>query len=320
MGIGRIHDKIVLVTRKTALDELVERFNSRDHARFMLKNRGSSTDDIEAAHHVYYESLSRLRAAVPRDVRLQLIDRGFLPSFLFGRNDLIVTLGPDGLVVNTAKYLESQPILAVNPDLQRIDGVLLPFSVNDACDEIDLALHGACHHDSITMAVARLDDGQELHAVNDLFIGRRTHVSARYQMRFRGAEENQSSSGVIVSTGAGSTGWFRSVVTGAAGVAEGFIKPKHIGDMRERYRFDATAQELRFSVREPFVSRTSSAEMIYGSIGAGETLELVSQMPQDGVIFSDGVESDFLRFDSGTTARIGIAERKVNLLRPSDMR
>ena len=89
-----------------------------------------------------------------------------------------------------------------------------------------------------------------------------------------------------------------------------------VGLLRDRYRFPATADELRFCVREPFISRTSGAGIVTGQIGPGEILELTSQMPQNGVIFSDGVESDFLRFDSGTTARIGLAERRVCLVQP----
>ena len=49
-----------------------------------------------------------------------------------------------------------------------------------------------------------------------------------------------------------------------------------------------------------------------GNIRAGEKLEVVSQMPQDGVIFSDGVEADYLTFDSG--ARISVAEEKASLV------
>ncbi len=69
-------------------------------------------------------------------------------------------------------------------------------------------------------------------------------------------------------------------------------------------------------MREPFVSRTSTAEIIFGEIGPGQTLEIISHMPQNGVIFSDGVESDFLRFDSGAIASITIAEKKVSLVCP----
>jgi NAD kinase len=304
-------DKIVLVTRKTILEELVERFNTRAQARFLLERRGESFADIEAAHSVYHSALAGVKSAIPRGVRLQTIDRGFLPNFLFGPHDLVVTLGPDGLVVNTAKYLRDQPLLALNPDPKRMDGVLIPFTAEQAAKWLPPAIDGYLNVKHVTMAVARLDDGQALYAVNDLFIGQRTHVSARYRLTYRKKQENQSSSGIIVSTGAGSTGWFRSILTGASGVAAGFGAA---GKFRDKYRFDPTAEELRFSVREPFVSRVSTAQIVYGAVRAGESLEITSQMPHNGVIFSDGIEGDFLNFDSGRVSRVGVADRKLHLL------
>jgi NAD kinase len=304
-------DKIVLVTRKTVLEELVERFNTRSQAKFLLERRGESFADIEAAHATYHSALATVRASVPRGVRLQVIERGFVPNFLFGPRDLVVTLGPDGLVVNTAKYLRDQPLLAFNPDPKRMDGVLIPFRAEQAAKSLLPAIDGALKIKHITMATAQLDDGQSLYAVNDLFIGQKTHISARYRLTYRKRQENQSSSGIIVSTGAGSTGWFRSVLAGASGVAAGFGAA---GKFRDNYRFDPTADQLRFSVREPFVSRISKADLVFGTINAAEKLEVASHMPHNGVIFSDGVESDFLNFDTGRVAKIGVADRKVHLL------
>jgi hypothetical protein len=37
-------------------------------------------------------------------------------------------------------------------------------------------------------------------------------------------------------------------------------------------------------------------------------------MPQDGVIFSDGVETDYLAFDSGAIASISVADEKARLV------
>ena len=72
------------------------------------------------------------------------------------------------------------------------------------------------------MAQATLSDGQTLLAFNDLFIGRRSHASAFYTIEHAGQREVHSSSGVIVSTGAGSTGWLSSCYNMARGLsAEG---------------------------------------------------------------------------------------------------
>ena len=94
------------------------------------------------------------------------------------------------------------------------------------------------------------------------------------------------------------------------------MPPSPIEQLRNAYAFDATAERLCFSVREPFVTRVTSAEIVFGTIGPGQTLEIISHMPQNGVIFSDGVESDFLRFDSGAIASIAVAEKKVSLVCP----
>jgi NAD kinase len=307
---------IVVVTQKTALEELVERFNTLDQARFYIEHSGASFQEYQDAHDAYMRSLQQLREALPRGVRHQFIERSFLPNYLFETRALVAALGRDGLVVNTAKYLSGQLLVGFNPDPARIDGVLVRVPVGQAADVFALAQGGVVNSAAITMARAALSDGQSLHAVNDLFIGQRTHVSARYRLQYRDVQEDQSSSGIIVSTGAGSTGWLRSILTGAAGVVEAVSGPSPAHSVREDYRFDWDARHLVFSVREPFVSRASSAQLVFGRIPAGEELVITSQMPQNGVIFSDGVESDFLEFNSGRIARVSVADRKVRLVLP----
>lgn len=310
-------DKLVIVTRKTALDELIERFNTRDQARFYIEHMGGSFDEYQAAHDTYQRARESLRENLPRGVRSHWIDRSFLPTFTFGDSEVIVTLGQDGLVVNTAKYLHGQPLVAFNPDPQRIDGVLLPFTVGEANAALNLVLKGQALQREITMAQAILNDGQTLYAVNDLFVGARTHTSARYRLTQGDRSEDQSSSGIIVSTGAGSTGWLRSIVTGAAGIAAAFSESTEALAARDRYRFDWEARTLAFTVREPFISKTSGADLVCGWITPDSPLKIVSYMPQNGVIFSDGIEDDHLDFNSGAIAQIGLADRTLSLVVPN---
>jgi NAD kinase len=309
--------KVVVVTKKTALEELVERFNTREQAAFYIEHMGGRFEEYQDAHDVYQSALERLRASLPKGVRSHWINRSFLPTYTFDRSDVVVTVGPDGLVVNTAKYLDGQLLVALNPDPARIDGVLLPFQIRDASTAIGLAISGRKVWKEISMARADLNDGQTLLAVNDLFVGPKTHVSARYLLIHDGREEAQSSSGIIISTGAGSTGWYRSIVTGAAGIVESITGLEQVRAVRDQYRFDWEARYLVFSVREPFVSKTSGAELAHGRIEADAPLEIVSHMPQNGVIFSDGIEEDRLDFNSGTIARIGLADRTLRLVMPN---
>ena len=296
-------DRLVLVTRATPLQEAVARFATRDQARFVMeRSRVGSFSPLQSYEERFQAAREAILRAVPADVKVREVDREFLPNYAFGSGDLVATLGPDGLVVNVAKYLAGQPIVAFNPDPSRIDGVLVPFVAEQAPT---IFRRRAFRLRRLTMARVALADGQELHAVNDLFIGQRTHVSARYRLSYAGSAEDQSSSGIVVSTGAGSTGWYRSLVTGAAGLTDAEVPD---------YHWDAEAEELRFTVREPFVSRASSAGLIHGRLTHGETLEIASTMAQGGTIFSDGVEEDFLPFDSGATATVSVAERRVSLV------
>lgn len=309
-------DKIVVITKETPLEALIQRLNSRDQARFYIEHMGGDFSEYQAAHDAYRAAASALKDALPDGVRTHWIERAFLPNFTFGQGDLIVTLGPDGLVVNTAKYLSTQPLVALNPDPARVDGILLPFRIEEASNAIELARSGRGLLKRITMAKAELNDGQALHAVNDLFIGQKTHVSARYTLRQGDQVEAQSSSGIIVSTGAGSTGWYRSIVTGASGVMTSFVSDPEVQQARDKYRFDWEAKHLVFSVREPFISQVSGASIVHGQIKPEIPLVVVSQMPQNGVIFSDGVEEDFIPFNSGAIATIGLSEKKLHLVVP----
>lgn len=313
MAIGRV----VVVTKATALEGLIGRFNTREQARFYVEHMGASFGEYEAAHDVYHKSLDLLLGQIPAGVRLHMIDRSFVPTYTFGDGDLVVTLGPDGLVVNVAKYLADQPILALNPDRQRIEGVLVPFPVQAAASALRAGIGGELRARKVTMARIRLNDGQELHAVNDFFIGQRTHVSARYILAHGKKREPQSSSGIIVSTGAGSTGWLRSVVTGASRIAARTHAGVDLQTPKTECRFDWEAERLVYSVREPFISSTSRADLVFGEIEGGDSLTVVSQMAENGVIFSDGVEEDYVEFNAGAIATVGVAEKRLRLLVPN---
>lgn len=305
-------NKIILVRRKTRLDELIMRFNTIEQAKFYIEHLGADFSDYVAEHEQYNATINRAVEIISRLCRLQILDRVFLPNFIFGKNDIIVTVGQDGLVANTLKYLSTQPIIGVNPDPQRWEGVLLPFTVEELETVVLDVLRNKCSIQEVTMAKTTLSDGQSLYAVNDFFIGQKTHVSARYQIKYGNRSEQQSSSGIIVSTGLGATGWFKSILAGTAGIASGILKRTIAIDSDKNLHWDSAY--LYFSVREPFPSKRSNAGLVFGKITENEPLIIVSQMPENGVIFSDGIESDFLEFRSGMQATISLAEKKGRMV------
>lgn len=117
-------NKIVLVTRPTRLAELIARFNTASQARFYVEHLGADFSDYQREDENYQAARARVSATLETFGRVQTLDRALLPNFLFGPDDTIVVLGQDGLVANTLKYLNGQPVLGVNPDPARWDGQL----------------------------------------------------------------------------------------------------------------------------------------------------------------------------------------------------
>ncbi len=302
-------EKIVLVTRKTRLDDLVARFNTRAQAKFYIEHAGGDFSGYVDEHDTYQRALEVVRRAVSTGLKVQEMDRSLVPTYLFAATDFVVTLGQDGLVANAAKYVKGQPILAINPDHAHFDGKLLPFQPSSFRESLERALLGKARLRAVSMAEAKLQDGQRLLAFNDLFIGASTHVSARYRIRSGGRGEDQSSSGIIVSTGAGSTGWMSSIFNEAAGILA-FLGGGPVQPMRMEWE----DERLFFAVREPFASLQSQASIVAGLVSGETPLMVESQMPVGGVIFSDGTEADHLDFNSGAFARVGIAPEKANLV------
>ncbi len=304
-----MYKKLIIVTRKTRLQGLVERFNTRSQAKFYIEHAGGDFADYEREEDAYHRSLDILRRSLDFELPQQLVDRGLVPTFQFQKNDLVVTLGQDGLVANTAKYVGNQPIIAVNPEPSRFDGVLLPFAPDQARKAVVNVMEAKAKIQEITLAEVVLKDGQRLLAFNDLFIGARSHISALYRIACNQKSEIQSSSGVLVSTGAGSTGWISSAFNMAAGLAR-FCG----GTPGKAIRLPWEDRRLLYVVREPFLSRHSQAAIVAGMLRPGEELSLESLMPSGGVIFSDGMEADFLNFNSGASAQVRAAEQRARLV------
>ncbi len=303
--------KIILVTRKTRLEDLIIRYNTIQQAQFYIEHMGNDFSDYLKEDQTYHEAVSRIMEELPEIGRVQIVQREYLSNFIFGPNDIIVAVGQDGLVANVMKYLDSQPLIGINPDAARWDGVLLPFGPADAGKIVQEVVRNIRKYHEVTLAQAQLNDGQKLYAVNDLFIGQRTHTSARYTLTVNDKAEQQSSSGIIVSTGLGSTGWLKSIITGANGIAaaaQGNTK-------RPGYKpMQWNADYLYYSVREPYPSKWTGADLVFGKIDARNRFQVISQMPSNGVIFSDGLENDYLEFNSGMEANVTIADKRGHLV------
>jgi NAD kinase len=267
-------------------------------------------DQIQEEDLNYQHCLQKLLTEVETDYPVKRIGRDLVANFDFQRCVAVVVFGPDGLVANVAKYVGDVPIIGVNPDPLTNDGILLPFNVDDVRSIVNQTIKRKSRTRPVTLAEVNTNDGQRMLAFNDFFVGCKTHTSARYTVELNLKTEAQSSSGLIISTGAGSTGWMSSVFNMADRIGTTFGNSKSV----HRPEMKWEDSRLLWAVREPFVSRHSSAEMVGGAIEQRQELVVGSQMDGNGVIFSDGIERDFIEFNSGSIAAFKVSNQRAQLV------
>lgn len=289
--------RAVFVTRETDYDRLLARHATRGQAKFFLDTRGQDIDALEDRHRQLHATLHAARAAVPSDWRQAMVARADLDRFLFGPEDVIIVVGQDGLVANVAKYLDGQPVLGLNPAPDLYDGVLVRVPLARLAPLLPATVAGGAPAERRTMVEARLDSGERLLALNEVFVGHRSHQSARYRIACREAAENHSSSGLIVASGTGATGWARSI-----------MKSTH-----ETVGLDPQERAVAFFVREPFPSVATGTTLRAGKLTEAP-LAVTSRMNDGGVIFADGIEQDFLAFDWGRGVTLGPAAQTLHLI------
>jgi hypothetical protein len=287
--------RAVLVERPTEYSELLARHGTREQARFFLHARDRTLEEVEGRHRALTAARATVLAAIPADWRRAAAPRPELDRFLFEPDDVIVVLGQDGLVANVAKYLAGQPVIGLNLE----PGVLVPHLPEAAADLLADVAAGRAALQRRTMAAARLDDGQQLLALNEVFVGHASHQSARYTLALGERAERQSSSGLIVTTGTGATGWAASI-----------HRERHSGLALPAPEDD----RLAFFVREPWPSAWTGTSLEEGELGAGAVLSVQSEMNDGGVVFGDGIEGDRLELAWGRRVQVGVAAAKLRLV------
>lgn len=263
-------------------------------------------DQIRSSSSRINAAIRTVQSIIPNDWRRVSIRRDDLANFLFEPDDIVVCVGQDGLVANAAKYLTfNQPVIGINPEPGVNPGVLVPWQSAEFEEAFEYAIHKE-YTDPRGMVEAVCDNGQTLVCLNEVFIGHRSHQSARYYIEANHLTERQSSSGVICFTGTGATGWASSCYQTYSS------HPPDMPSPQDKY--------LGFFVREPWQAGMYGATIRAGVISAGTEFMIRSEMEEGGVVFGDGIELDYMELSYGRVVVVKPSAQQLNLVIPSAAR
>jgi hypothetical protein len=289
--------RAVLVHRTTEYEELVARHGTHGQAAFFLASRGRDIEEVAARHRRTHQALAQVAAAIPLTWRQARVERGDLDRFLFAPEDRVLVVGQDGLVANVAKYLTGQPVIGIDTDPGRNPGVL----VRHRPEHTAALLTATASVEELTMVEAVSDDTQRLVALNEIYLGAAGHQTARYRLGLEddgGVVEAQASSGVLVGTGTGATGWLRSVWQ----------------ERGARVRLPApTEDRLLWFVREAWPSPATGTSLVAGELAAAHRLRVTAESERL-IAFGDGMESDALELTWGQSVDIQVCADRLRLV------
>ena len=269
-------------------DELVRKYDAE----------GVNKDDIISSHERQKKALSDMRDAFRESMFISADD---LTRETAGRAGLVIALGGDNHFQYVSHFLADTPIIGVNYDPASSEGAVIYFS---PCAEHlrDMLLSDTFSVEEWTRLQAEINGMPIMPATSEYFLGEEQRKDmSRYVTEFHGMAEKQKSSGVVVATGAGSSGWHNS--------ASGHIHPA--GKIFPT--IDAVAE---FIVTEPYKGRLTHYSMLQRTMGEDDVLVVKSLNDSRGIVTSDAIE--VYPFEIGATAVVRVWPASLKVVKPGD--
>jgi len=228
-------------------------------------------------------------------IKFDFVIREKLNKKLFHNKDLVIAVGGDGTYLNSSHFILDKTLLfGVNSDPPYKEGFFMGATKNDFEAKLKMILKGNFKIKKLHRLEADISRKkiQEL-ALNEFYIAcEKSYYTARYYLTVRGARERQKSSGILVSTAAGSYAWIKS----AGG------NTLQLGSDRFQYL-----------VREPYCGRTAAkCSLVNGILEKNEKLIIEFEIGR-GVIIADSTEKEH-KFDAGKKVTIEVSKKPLYVI------
>ncbi len=287
--------KILIVAKESKYEWERKKFGL-SHEEIVKKYgaEGANLEAILKSHESQTASKAKLMQLLP-DADITSISG--IKRRIFGY-DLVIAFGGDNSFQYVSHYVGETPIMGINSDPSRSVGALCAWSVSNLADAIN-AINSAKYaiENWITLQ-AEIDGVPLMPATSEYFFGedRRKDMS-RHVMIYRGKRFEQKNSGIVIATGAGSTGWYDS--------AGRYI-------FQKSNKVPKTEQRAVFVITEPYHPKAD--DVLAGELLPGEELVLYSLNDAKGYATADSWEEyDFSR---GKKAVIKISDKPLRVVVP----
>lgn len=264
-------DKVLVVYKKSTFDLYTnEEFNP--NVKRLIDEGHVSVKNLKKSHDIHKTTVDNIIEVLSNKVvQLDVIFRGELKQI--EDYNLVITTGGDGTILETSKYVKNTPILGVNSDPSGSVGFFTGATKDDFEKKIDEIINDSINRLDISR-IKLILNGEPIRelVLNDILI---THTipaaTSRYIIRLNGIEENHRSSGLWISTAAGSTAAIRS----AGGM------PMPINE-----------DKFQYMIREFYDRGSKKYKLLSGICNFTENLEIISQM-RLGRFYIDGPYFDY---------------------------
>ena len=276
--------KILIVAKQSKYEWEKQKFNlSHDELVKKYSKERANLPAILESHEKQLHVREQFKNVMP-DSTMCFMDQ---TSYYLNKDefDLVIVLGGDNSFTYVSHWLTDTPVLGVNSDPERSVGCLTRWSINDDSDIFDMVEMLDFNEYDIqdwTRLAATIDGKLITSASNEYFFGERiANKMSRHVLVHNGKEYEQKCSGILITTGSGSSGWYNSISGSMAA-------------------FDPTFQLGAFIVREPYAPVKDGC--YHGEISLGDELTLYSLNDDEGHVSVDSWEE--FAFTRGSEARI----------------
>lgn len=288
---------IIIIPKLSKYELDMHRYNlTHEELIDKYKEEGVNLERIMSSHERQKESLNKLKNFFSEQ---QFISREKLTREIAANSDLVIAFGGDNHFQYVSHFIDNGLIMGINSDPLTSEGSLVYFTIKDFKNTLKKLEKGDFQVEEWTRLEAGLNANYIGLATCDYFLGEseRKYMS-RHILELKGKKEEQKCSGLLIITGAGSTGWYNSAY-------------RYLNMIENK--FSKTKKSARFLATEPYKGRLSGYSMSEGTLEKGEELIVHSLNDDNGILSVDSLEDH--NFNRGATTVIRISDKSLNVIK-----